>query len=111
LPDCEEVDHVNHNGLDNRRQNLRAATRLQNSANKRKRKDGLTSHYRGVNWDKSKDTFVAQICANGKKVKLGSFASEEAAAIMYNIFAKRYVGEFANLNTFPEPTAIEPIAA
>jgi hypothetical protein len=105
LPTTKQIDHKNHNGLDNRRQNLRPATQAQNSMNARKCSSATTSKYRGVYWHKSRKHFVARIHAKNKYRYLGSFRTEEAAALMYNIFAKLYFGEFANLNQFPVSSA------
>jgi AP2 domain len=107
LPEAKQVDHEDRNGLNNRRLNLRAATQSLNNANTRFR-DGGTSKYRGVSWYTAGQKFVANITVDNKQKYLGQFDSEEAAAIMYNIVAKRHFGEFANLNTFPEPIG-EPL--
>lgn len=90
------VDHINHNGLDNRRCNLRLATYKQNMANRLPSKNG-TSKYLGVH--KRGNYFRAQISLGKRKSKyLGSFKTEEEAAIAYNEAAKIVHGEFANLN-------------
>lgn len=85
------VDHRNHNGLDNRRENLRRATRRQNQGNRTPAK--------GRRFKGSFPTscgFFAR-CA-GKY--LGHFSSEIGAAMAYNIEAPKAFGEFAYLNTF-----------
>src|ERR1700745_3514525 len=53
-PSDMEVDHVNGDGLDNRRQNLRICNSTQNKGNMRKQ-DGRSSIYKGVSWDKSRN--------------------------------------------------------
>ncbi|GAI88609.1 unnamed protein product, partial [marine sediment metagenome] len=53
VPEKMETDHINHNGLDNRRSNLRLATSQQNNFN-RKNIDGSSSQYKGVYWNKSR---------------------------------------------------------
>jgi hypothetical protein len=97
-----DIDHINHNGLDNREANLRPATRAQNSANKLiiKRK-GSSSKYKGVNWNKRKKNWRVRICINGRRIFLGYFDDEIQAAKAYDKAAKKYHGEFASLN-FPE---------
>lgn len=79
----EIVDHINGNPLDNRRCNLRITTSLVNNQNARKRKDGVTSKYKGVSlgrWGK----WIAQIQVNGKNKSLGNFKTEDEAARAYN---------------------------
>ena len=94
------VDHINHNGLDNRRQNLRACTRSQNNLNRRMRRDN-TSGYRGVGWNKKGAKWAAYGARNGKSVHLGFFGDIIEAAKAYDAFAKNHSGEFAILN-FPQ---------
>jgi hypothetical protein len=94
------VDHINHNGLDNRKQNLRLCTRAENSRNRRPfRLNG--SRYKGVSWDKQRKLFLAAIRCKGKYYNLGRFKSEIAAAKAYDKKAKELFGEFAFLN-FPQ---------
>jgi hypothetical protein len=93
------VDHINHNGLDNRRQNLRLCTHTQNQKNTRPRSGG-TSKYKGVHWEKAKNKFRAKIMLNRKSIHLGYFKNEVAAAKAYDKKARELFGEFAYLN-FP----------
>jgi len=92
-----EVDHINHDGLDNTRQNLRVATHQQNIRNARKRK-GCTSRFKGVSFHAETRKWQAHFYKNGKSIGLGLFASEEAAALAYNAAASAEYGEFALLN-------------
>ena len=94
------VDHKNGDSLDNRRANLRLATRAQNSYNCRKRKN-TTSKYIGVSFDKPTKDWAVQIKHKGKHIWIGRFKSEVEAARAYDKVAKKYRGEFARLN-FPE---------
>jgi len=91
-----DVDHINGNRLDNRRQNLRPATRAQNSANQRPR--GGSSKFKGVSWHKKAGKWMAYIMVNYKRVYLGLHVVEEDAARAYDIAAMRLFGEFALTN-------------
>lgn len=96
-PDHLEVDHINGNGLDNRRQNLRLATRAQNAANR----PIPPGRYRGVTPIKGRPKFVANIRVNFKQIYLGEHSTPEDAARAYDAAALKHFGEFARLN-FPE---------
>lgn len=93
------IDHKNRNGLDNQKHNLRSATPSQNSKNK---KGWGSSKYLGVNRKKWRKSFrwEAKIKPDvkSKQVLLGYFKLEKDAALAYNEAAKKYHGEFANLN-------------
>ncbi len=90
-----QVDHINGNGLDNRKSNLRLATASQNSINRiSKNRTG----YRGVKSAKGK--YTARITCKGKVYFLGIFSSAEAAAQAYDKKAIELHGDFAVLN-FP----------
>lgn len=98
-----DIDHWNNNGLDNRRQNLRQCTVSQNLAFARKKlfakPDRITtSRFKGVSWRKDRQRWTA-FCGTGKRrVALGCFPSEEAAALAYNEEAIKMWGEFARIN-------------
>jgi len=93
------VDHINHNGLDNRRANLRPATKSQNCINKPYIKQkGAHSKYHGVTWQKSIKKWQAQIRINGIQTIIGYFNDEIEAAKAYDEAAKKYHKEFAVLN-------------
>lgn len=74
-----EVDHINRDRLDNRRCNLRAATRQQNAENMVSHRDAR-SKYRGVDFHKQTGKWRARACINYETVNLGLFETEEAAA-------------------------------
>lgn len=103
----QEVDHINHCGLDNRRSNLRIASRSQNQANSRKPITGKASKYKGVVKTKY-GTWNARIRNMGKREGLGCYKTEEDAAIAYNKRAVELHGEFARLNDVP--TRVSPSA-
>lgn len=93
----QEVDHINLNGLDNRRDNLRIVTRSQNSANKPSY--GGTSKYKGVCRANTKSPrYRAWVMKDKKSTYLGSFKSEIEAALAYNAAAFALWGEYALLN-------------
>ena len=94
------VDHINHDGLDNRRVNLRVCSQAENQRNKVSK--GGSSTYLGVSFQKSRPNlrrrWRAKIEHKGKAIELGYFASEEEAARARDIAAQELFGEFANLN-------------
>lgn len=103
LPDADkpEVDHINGNKLDNRRDNLRGATRSENQMNRGKQSGNYSSDYIGVSWNKGASKWMARITVEGETKYLGIYESEEAAARAYNDAAKEHHGEFCNLNPIP----------
>lgn len=97
-PDETEVDHVNHDTLDNRKQNLRLATVAQNQWNQLPRKTKTYSPLKGVTFQASgnrKKPWLASIRINGRHKFLGYFATQEEAALAYKIAAQDAFGEFA----------------
>jgi len=97
-PDHLFVDHINHNGLDNRKANLRPATHRQNSYNRIHFRRNPSSKYKGVSWRKQTKKWDVQIRYNGKTKFIGSFENEIEAAKAYDKEAKKHQGEFAVLN-------------
>lgn len=103
-PKGKEVDHINHDFLDNQRKNLRICTRIENMGNIRKTKTRrCTSKYKGVFFNSGKNVakyrkWQSQIMFKGKRYVLGTFVKEKQAALAYNIKAKELFGEFALLN-------------
>jgi len=92
-----EVDHEDRNYLNNQRSNLRLATKSQNQANSNLRIDS-TSGYKGVTWHVRIMRWQAKIQVRKTRIFLGYFKTPEEAARAYDKAAKRYFGEFANLN-------------
>lgn len=98
-----EVDHIDGNGLNNQRSNLRVATRAQNMQNRCKYKRKCSSKYKGVSWRPGANGWRGhwRVAIAGKEI--GWFygrASEKDAALAYDKAAKVKFGEFARLN-FP----------
>jgi hypothetical protein len=89
----EIVDHIDGNGLNNRRQNLRIVSPSENAQNARARK-GTESGYKGVFFHKKNNNWRAQIMANGKRYSLGLFNTPEEAHAAYCEASDRLHGEF-----------------
>lgn len=92
-----QVDHIDHDGLNNQRHNLRPCTNQQNQWNRPLLKAN-TSGYIGVGWKNSTGKWEAQIRHEGKNVFLGTYWLPEEAAKAYDDAALRLRGEFAQLN-------------
>jgi hypothetical protein len=92
-----DVDHIDGNGLNNRRNNLRVCTHAQNIANQRISRAN-TSGFKGVSWDKRRGAWEAHIKFQQKKRFLGYFSDKADAARAYNAKAVELFGEFASIN-------------
>jgi HNH endonuclease len=99
------VDHINGNGLDCRRENLRLCTQAQNLQNKPPKKNSR-SRYKGVTIYESKKgyRYYARITKNRKTHCLGKFKDEYTAMAMYNAWSYQLFGRFAYLNTWTGPS-------
>jgi hypothetical protein len=99
-----EVDHIDGDGLNNVRANLRTCTRAQNARN-RKTNINAPTPFKGVEPEPRKPNlrrpWGARITHNGKRIRLGMYATSEEAARAYDAAAKELHGEFARLN-FPD---------
>lgn len=101
-----EVDHVNGDGLDNRRSNLRTATRKQNAHNSR----GNGISYKGVTFQPrlKRYPWQARIASDGEQMHIGYYASSIEAARAYDRAARYHFGEYACLNFPNDPWEVEP---
>jgi hypothetical protein len=100
------VDHIDGNGANNRRTNLRLCTRAQNLYNSKPR--ASRSQYKGVRFEKRTGKWIAEITHRGKKHYLGAFDNEIEAAHAYDQKARTLFGEFAHLN-FPDAPDPAPV--
>lgn len=96
-PDHMEIDHINHNPLDNRKSNLRVCERKENCRNIRTPTHN-TSGYKGVSLSQNKKRWRAYICRDNKQIGLGTYNTKEEAALAYNKKAIEIFGEYAKLN-------------
>ena len=104
VPAGHVADHINHNGLDNRKANLRPATSAENTRNCSIQRENTSSKYRGVWYNKQIKKWRAKIVFNNKRYHIGYFENEVDAGKAYDEAARKYHGEFAALN-FPELAA------
>ncbi len=95
-PQGMETDHIDGDGLNNQRNNLRICTHRENSMNQRKRQG--TSKYKGVYFRKDRKKWTTRIKVNGRTIHLGNFFEEDKAAMAYNAAAYIYYRNFAKLN-------------
>lgn len=90
------IDHINHNTLDNRKNNLRLCNRKESARNTRKLKG--VSIFKGVCLYKPRMNWRARIRAKEKTIYLGYFNNQKQAALAYDKAARKYYGEFAYTN-------------
>ena len=95
-PKGTQVDHKNMNGLDNRRGNLRLATRGQQRANSGRSRPGI-SKFKGVSWCSRDQHWRAKLEKNGHSYARYSI-DEETAAHLYNEMALLHFGKYARIN-------------
>jgi hypothetical protein len=98
----QEIDHIDHDGLNNKRSNIRVVTHAQNLHNMRPNKNS-SSKYKGVCWNKNLCKWQAGIEVSQRKIHLGLFHDEEEAAKAYDKKAVELFGEYSCLN-FPSLT-------
>ena len=110
-PDGMEVDHINGDGLDNRRANLRWVSSRQNAANRGTHRDKGFTRFKGVFWHKRNRRWFAQMTINGRLKYLGQFDTDTEAATAYDAAAIAAFGDAARLNIRPPPPSTGPTAA
>lgn len=93
-----EVDHINGDGLDNRKSNLRVCTHAENLKNQITVKNSL-SGVKGVSLNRRDNKWTAYIKTEGKKIFLGNFENKQDAQIAYNVASVKHFGEFAKIHT------------
>lgn len=94
IPAGCEVDHINGDRLDNRRENLRIATRHVNQVNRHKQNNRNKSGVRGVSWDRRERKWAVHICLHRKHIGLGTFRTIEEATAVRRAAELRYFGEY-----------------
>lgn len=93
-----ETDHRNRDKLDNRKENLRICTRNENGRNRTARGENNKSGYKGVSWSNPNRKWRVYIKVNNNNMYLGYFNDIIEAAKAYDIAAKKYHGDYANMN-------------
>jgi len=98
-PKSKEVDHIDGNGLNNSRSNLRNCSHKENSWNRKSQK-GSISKYVGVSYDKFRKLkrWRASLYHEGKFMSIGVFKTEREAALARDKAILRYRSDFAKLN-------------
>lgn len=89
-PKHMKTDHINGNGLDNRKINLRSVDHADNMINSHKWRTEKYSNYRGVTWHKTNKRWYAQITVDYKNIYLGSFLSEDDAKKAFDKARRKY---------------------
>ena len=93
LPESEQVDHINRDGLDNRRSNLRACNNAQNNRNKIPTTNPRSGHV-GIRFNERAGSYYVRIMVNKKEISLGHYADLESAIAARKEGERRYFGEF-----------------
>jgi len=97
FPELHQIDHIDGNRLDNRKQNIRECNESQNQANRGKTRLN-TSGFKGVSWSNKSGKWCVKIGFRGNKIHLGLFSCLKQAALTYNNKAIELHGAFARLN-------------
>ena len=97
-PKDMDVDHIDYDGFNNQKSNLRLCTTAQNIQRQRPQTRSKTSRHRGVFWDKSRNRWTAKVRKCGKDILIGRFKTEIEAVKIWNEKAKELFGEYAYIN-------------
>ena len=84
------IDHINGCGLDNRIENLRVVSVMENNRNKRRSSRGSASGYTGVTFDKHADNWKAHMQVGGKHINLGGYSTPEEAYKARRVADEKY---------------------
>jgi hypothetical protein len=88
------IDHVDGNGLNNQKNNLRVCTCEQNHWNRHRLNSNNTSGYRGVSWDKKTNKWLVRVGYDGKRVYGGLFENRDSAVVVYKKITSELYGEY-----------------
>ena len=91
------VDHIDHNGTNNKKENLRTVTHSQNAMNMANYKNNGTIH--GVNWNEEAKLWIVEIWANKKRIYLGNYDDYEIAVKARKEAEEKYFGEYSYDNS------------
>ena len=97
LPKGKEVDHIDMDGLNNQRKNLRICTRSENMFNRPKYKSN-TSGFKGVHFNKEHQKWRVFIAVNKKQIHVGYFINKEEAYKAHCFACVKYHGDFSRVN-------------
>lgn len=97
LPSLKQIDHINHNGLDNRKSNLREATNAENNRNKNFSRSPL-SGYTGIRYNSKAKSYYVRIMVNKKEISLGVYKNIEDAIAARKAGELKYFKEFRYSN-------------
>lgn len=100
-PNPFQTDHIDGDGLNNVRLNLRQSTHQENGRAFQRKKEGASSRFRGVSWIGGKKKWLAQTRNEGKRIYLGYHTTEKEAALAHDEYVIKHFGEFASPNFKP----------
>lgn len=92
------VDHINHNGLDNRKKHLRLTDVSCNGKNRKGKNTNNSSGYRNVSWIKSYNKWCVQLQVNGKNTLLGKFDDVHEAGRFAEEMREKYYGKYKGVS-------------
>jgi hypothetical protein len=95
-----QVDHINHDSLDNREENLRITNKNQNARNRKSKNSNNITGYRNVAYipRNGNKPYIVQLMVNGKNKRLKSFSDIDEAGIYAEEMRQKYYGEYAGSN-------------